>query len=330
MGEATIRKATLEAMGKSVMESEDHFLRDHFGLPSETSSYLKIEGGRDPVSISLADLVARSKREIAVVLECAGNRRNEYRPEAPGLPWGAEAMSEAKWGGVALRNVLALAEIDPDATELVAIGSDKGIVRGGAEENFARSIPRQKALHPDTLIAVTMNGRPIPLESGGPIRLIVPGWYATDSVKWLHTLRAIPGPFQGHFQENEYRFALRDDPGKGNRLGILFPHSLVTSDKISKDEEGLYCVKGIAWGGFGGLKCVEVKIDDRPWTEVALSEATSPYARRFWGVKFSSSAREAEIAVRATDHSGSQQPEIATWNQKGYMNNSIHVVKLSI
>ena len=123
--------------------------------------------------LAAAHLRAFEHRTLPVVLECAGHRRAEFDPAAPGLRWGAGAASEAHWTGVPLAAVLTAAGIADGGVEVV--------LRGADGEGYARSLPLAKALHPDTLLAVEMNGEPIPPAYGGPVRAIVPGWYGMDS-----------------------------------------------------------------------------------------------------------------------------------------------------
>ncbi len=108
-------------------------------------------------------------------------------------------------------------------------GADRGTEEHPGEHAYARSLPLHKALHPDTLLACEMNGRPIPVEHGGPVRVIVPGWYGMDSVKWLAAMHVVTRPFDGPFQAIDYRWREPGDgSGPGGRIAALAVHSLIT------------------------------------------------------------------------------------------------------
>lgn len=324
---ATIKHATVGALAKREMETADHFVRDHFGVPEKVVASLTIDVAGAPVSLSFADLHARADRELSVVLECAGHRRSEYVPEAPGVPWQVGAISEARWFGVPLASLLG--DLPEGCREIIAAGSDAGEVASGGVAPFARSIPIEKALHRDTLVAVAMNGDLIPVEHGGPIRLIVPGWYATDSVKWLRLLRASAEPFDGHFQARDYRFRMRDEEGAGDRMTTLLPHSIITS-KNARVVDGFCHVEGIAWGGEDGIVSVDVRVDGGEWRRASIEKPAHPYGRAFWHCRVRAGGDQLQLEVRATDATGAQQPAVATWNEKGYRNNSIQRVTLDV
>ena len=224
--------ATLTALGERHMPTTAHFRREHFPVPhlDPAEWRLRLAGAvRTPAIITLADLVTMPQRSVVVVLECAGHRRAELVPATPGLQWGPGAVSEATWTGVPLRDLLQRAGVDGRAAEVVLLGADRGPFEGSATRHrYGRALPLRKALDPDTLLAFEMNGRPIPPEHGGPVRAIVPGWYATDSVKWLERVHVSADEFEGPFQAIDYRFATLADPGPGTRMERMPVNSLVT------------------------------------------------------------------------------------------------------
>ena len=170
------------------------------------------------------------RRSLVVVLECAGHRRAELRPATPGLQWQEGAVSEARWTGTPLAGLLRAAGIDREAAEVVLTGADRGAFeRQPGRHPYARALPLAKALHKDTMLAYEMNGEPIPPEHGGPVRAIVPGWYATDSVKWVERVAVVQAEFDGPFQALDYRFATADDPGPGARMERMPVHALITA-----------------------------------------------------------------------------------------------------
>src|SRR5262249_6134293 len=115
-------------------------------------------------------------------------------PLPPGEPWGRGAVSTAIWTGVPLRSLLERVGLRDDAIEILAEGAD----------GFARALPIEDALDPSTLLAFEMNGRPLPIEHGAPLRLVVPAWYGMASVKWLVRLRVLTVAYTGFFQKDRY------------------------------------------------------------------------------------------------------------------------------
>ena len=283
----------------------------------------------DAMVIPAVSLRAFERRTLPVVLECAGHRRAELDPPAPGLQWRTGAVSEAVWTGASLGDVLRRAGIAPTAVEVVLRGADRGTSEHGVT-GYARSIPVEKALHADTLLAYEMNGEPIPAEHGGPLRAIVPGWYAMDSVKWLVSIRAVTRPFTGPFQAVDYRWRTPGAQGGGTRIDRLAVHALITDpghgDRLYP---GPSLVRGAAWAGEAHIARVEVSIDDGAW-EVAEIERRGLYARALWRHEVDLAPGVHHIAVRATDRRGATQPERPVPNAGGYCANAVHRIAVAV
>ncbi|HEX4518697.1 MAG TPA: sulfite oxidase [Gaiellaceae bacterium] len=316
----------IDALGLRSIPTELHFRRRHFDLPSRLASHdLVLEGVRE-VRVSPDELRSHpSRRTLPVVLECAGHRRAELRPPTAGVPWGVGAVAEARWTGVPLGALLREAGIQPGACAVSFQGRDRGShFSSELRVPFARAIPLAKALDEDTLIAWEMNGEPIPELHGGPIRAIVPGYYAVDSVKWLERVTVLSSEFRGPFQQFDYRlFADAEGEGEGEELHALPVHSLISPpDESAAIAPGVHEVAGIAWGGSGGVERVDVRIDDGDWHEAEL-ERPSDWGRVFWRYRWDAGRGPHVIAVRATDAAGTSQPDEPRWNRLGYSNNSI-------
>src|SRR3954470_5806760 len=156
--------ATLGSLG-STAPTAPHFRRNHFPTPPvDRRTWVLPLGGAVsvPIVISAESLRSLERHIMPVVLECAGHRRAELDPPAPGLQWGTGAVSEAVWTGASLRDVLRRAGISPRAVEVVLRGAERGMSEHAGVRSYARSLPVAKALHPDTLLAYEMNGAPIP------------------------------------------------------------------------------------------------------------------------------------------------------------------------
>lgn len=311
-----------------------HFVRDHFPAPAvdQASWSLELRGSRQTVFFDLERLRVLPRRTVTVVLECAGHRRAEFDPLPTGVPWTCGAIAEARWTGVSLRGLLQAGGIPEDTREVVLEGADAGPVEGfGGIHHFARSLPLEKALDRDVLLAYEMNADPVPERHGGPVRAIVPGWYATDSVKWLSRIWFTPAEFDGVFQAHDYRLRRPDETGPGRRMTDLPVNALITTP--ADGDTGLIAgdltCRGIAWGGAGGVAEVLLRADRGPWTPARLKAARGPYARVIWEVRLTLPPGVHEISCRAVDEAGRSQPAHATPNVRGYGNNAVHRVTVS-
>ncbi len=302
-----------------------HFVRSNFDVPELAGTWtLEIAGGvRAPATLDLDALLAFPLRSQAVTLECAGNGRLGMRPLPPGEPWSLGAISTAEWTGVPLVRVLEKAGLRDDVVELLFESADGG---------FARSLPREEALREEVLLAVQMNGAPLPPEHGAPLRLIAPGWYGMASVKWLRRIEAITAPFRGHFQAE--RYVLIDEAGRDvGPVQRVQVRALITSplegDRVPR---GRIDVSGWAWTGGGEVTGVEVAMGGgEDWTPAELVESAGTWAWTRWRAVLSIEAQgRAVLRARAHDSSGSVQPDEAPWNRLGYCNNSIAPVVFEV
>jgi DMSO/TMAO reductase YedYZ molybdopterin-dependent catalytic subunit len=325
--------AELPTLGLRHPGAESHFRRNHFSPPPvDPDMWALALGGAmsEAMVIPAVSLRTFEHRTLPVVLECAGHRRAEIHPPARGLQWGTGAVSEAAWTGVSLGDVLRRAGIAPDVVEVVLRGADSGAGEHPGVHAYARSLPIEKALHPDTLLAFEMNGEPIPVAYGGPVRAIVPGWYAMDSVKWLTSIRAVTRPFTGPFQAVDYRWREPGVHGPGTRIDRLSVHALITSPASDESlRAGPAVIRGAAWAGEAHVARVEVCVDDGPW-EVAEIERRGIYARALWRHEVELAPGVRRLAVRATDRRGATQPERPVPNAGGYCANAVHRVSVAV
>lgn len=325
------RPTPLKALERAEVPSELHFVRDHFAAPvrSPGSWSLQLTGAARSVLLDVEALRRLPQRTISVVLECAGHRRGEFEPVPPGVPWATGAVAEARWTGTSLGALLERAGLPADTREVVLEGADCGQIDGaGPIHTFARSLPLSKALDPDVLLAYEMNGQPISVARGGPVRVIVPGWYATDSVKWLDRIWFSDEEFDGAFQAHDYRIREPGEPGLGQRMTDVPVHALITTP--AENETAVRArelsIRGIAWGGAGGVAEVLVSVDRGPWLPTRLAPKRGPYTRVHWEARAQIAAGAHELACRAVDGAGSAQPEHPPNNVDGYANNAIHRV----
>jgi DMSO/TMAO reductase YedYZ molybdopterin-dependent catalytic subunit len=329
------RPTPLAALLDDVTPAGTHYRRNHFRYPQiDLQGWSLAIGGavRAPINLTLADLRALPARTHRVLLECAGHRRTEFQPPISGVQWGLGALSQADWSGPALAEVLAGAGIEDGAVEVVCHGADAGAFEElPGEHTFSRSIPLAKALDPDTLLALDMNGEPLPREHGRPVRAIVPGWYAMDSVKWITAIEVVTEPFRGPFQEVDYRFQAVGETGIGTRLDETPVHALFTSvSDGDRRPAGSHEISGVAWAG-AGVAEVEVRVGAGPWEPAKIVPGAGPYQRIVWrAVVELPRGQTIPLTVRATDARGRVQPDRPQWNRRGYANHSVQRIEVVV
>lgn len=304
------------------------YVRSHFANPAPPASLVVDGAVGTPLTLkSPDDLVALPSRTLLVTLECAGNGRSMLDPKVPGEPWDIGAVGTAEWTGTPLENVLARAGVAPSATEVLFEGADDGYVDGAGRIHFARSLPVERALHDDTLLAYAMNGEPLTENHGAPLRLIVPGWYGVASVKWLRRISVLERPFDGYYQTARYVI-------DGVSLRHMEVRSVITTPRegevVGREPRRL---RGYCWSGGSPVNRVEVSVDGgRFWASARLTaEPASPYAWRAWEFDWEPAhAGEAVLVSRATDAEGRTQPDRVRWNLFGYANNAIRHVRVAV
>ena len=332
-------------LGQFTTPCELFFVRNHGAVPSvDRNAYrLTIDGLVErSLSLSLDDLSSLPRATVTATLQCAGNRRQEmmaYKPIPDELPWGTEAISNAEWSGVSLRAVLSAAGPRPEAHHAAFTGLDD-TVRHGHRFHFGGSIPLDKALSGEVLLADTMNGQPLPPLHGAPVRVVVPGYIGARSVKWLSRITLQEEPSDNYFQAKAYRlFPPHFGPGhvdwdKGLRLGEAPVNSVILSPgEKATVPAGKVTVRGWALaGGNRGVARVDVSADGgETWTVADFVKGDGAFVWRLWEAVLDLASGSREIVCRAFDTAAQTQPERAAqvWNFKGYANNSWHRVRVT-
>ena len=252
--------------------------RHHYTPPVDHENFaLRVSGEVSaPYSISLRDLKKLPRIELVGVMECAGNGRAFYAPRVPGLQWTHGSVGNARWAGVRLADVLKKANLKASAKHILFDGADQAI---GTMPKFQRSIPTRKALDPDTMLAFEMNGQPLPLSHGAPLRVVVPGWGGDCWVKWLTGIQVLDREFDGFFMKTGYRH-----PGKGVPPGsTVDPAQMKPIESVRvksviatpRDNiimpQGTSRIAGAAWSGEVPLDKVDVSTDGgRSWQAARL------------------------------------------------------------
>lgn len=286
------------------------------------------------VSFSLADL----RQHFPVVstqamLECAGSGRVGYLPRPNGVPWPVTGgMGCPVWNGVRLRDVLRAAGLTNSAAHVAGQGGDFGVIASAAP--MIRSIPLDKAMEAHTLVVFGMNDAPLPKIHGYPLRLMVPGWAGSASIKWLHTLTVLDAPFKGAYMDSNYRLP-RDAVQPGEKMP---PDTWVTEawpvksmitypapNAVFKAGRAVL-VEGRAWVGEGAISRVQISLDEGvTWENAQLNNAGDKYAWRTFSVALRASRTGyVTVLARATDDRGNSQPMASQWNPLGYFWNGVH------
>ncbi len=231
------------------------FVRNHFDVPEiDPASWTLRVGGcvERELELGWAEIEQLPTRSVFATMECAGNGRSFLEKPGHGVQWGAGAVGHAEWTGPTLRAVLDQAGITDQALEVVFAGADRGTEADHPQTmSFARSLPLDKALHEDTLLATAMNGEPLDPAHGFPVRLVVPGWYGVASVKWLTRIELSDKPFQGYFQTTKYTTLRQTARGAVEEVVGEMQHK----SEILRPREGetlgvgLNRILGAAWAG---------------------------------------------------------------------------------
>ncbi len=319
----------------------EFFVRSHHGAPAVGFRpwTVEVEGLVDhPLNLSLDDLKGLEQAEVPAVLQCAGNGRALFRPRMPGLTWERGAVGHAAWGGVRLATLLEKAGVKPEAAHVHLVGAD---VRPTPKSPaFIRSIPLARAQADDTLLALAMNGEPLPILHGGPARLVVPGWGANSWSKWVRKIVVSAEEASSFYMKTGYRLPRTPvPPGVNPPAADLGPvewmnvKSLITSPGAdARLTRGPLEVRGVAWTGEGHVVKVEVATAEDPtWREAELlDEPRQGSWRRFKLAWTPPAAGAFTLLARATDSRGEVQPETPPWNKSGYLWNGYDRVVCTI
>ncbi len=331
-----------------VTPNDIFFSRNHGTIPDvDANEYRLTVGGmvKKPLSFTLDEVISRfPKTEVMTTLQCAGNRRQELMAVAPipnELPWGGGAISNAMWGGVRLRDVLIAAGVERKGRHVAFAGLDQ-VQRQGKTFGFGGSIPLDKALLPETILAYEMNGEPLTPLHGYPLRVIVPGYIGARSVKWVTNISVQMEPSDNYFQQRAYKLFPPDvgpDSVKWEDGIMLGENSLNAVICFPADDEGVpmgtISVMGYALGdGHHLVERVEVSSDDgKTWSRADfLTDNNDLWAWKLWEAQVEITPLTTTIIARATDTAGNSQPEDTQeiWNFKGYANNAWHKVSVQV
>ena len=317
------------------------FVRNHMSEPVtfDAGEYaLKVTGEVEkPLALKLSDLQKLSTATVTNTLECAGNGRGFYEPKVPGVQWRLGAVGNARFSGPRMKDVLGQASVKPSGKFVAFLGLDEPPSK---VPKFVRSIPIEKAMDPDTLLAMKMNGAALTKHHGYPVRALVPGWIGAASCKWLAEIQVLDHEVEGNFMKPGYRLPNHPiQPGGSVDVkdthpitGLNVKSIIVSPADTSRQKAGAVAITGVAWAGENDVVKVEVSTDGgSSWTAAQLGNDHAKYAwrmfRHSWMPK---SGGDYVVMSRATDSQGRVQPMQSGWNPSGYLWNGIEKVRIHV
>ncbi len=329
---------------KSLITPNDRFyVRWHWSnIPTRIDAgafRLRVHGRVDRnLDLSLADLLAMPSVELVAVNQCAGNSRGFLQPRVSGAQWGNGAMGNARWTGVRLKDVLDRAGVKTGAVAVRFKGLDGSVMPGGPD--FMKSLAMDHARDGEVLIAYAMNGEQLPFLNGFPLRLVVPGWYGTFWLKMLSDIEVLDRADKNYWMTEAYRVPDNPkasmEPNAGQvpmkPVGRMNPRSFFTSvrsgDRVAAGAPVV--LRGIAFGGDGGVKRVALSSDDgRTWRDARLGADEGKYGFRRWEASITPVRGRLTVLIRCTNSDGEEQPLSAGWNRGGFMRNVVESVTLT-
>lgn len=295
---------------------------------------LRVKGHLDrPREWSLEELKALPQTSVVAVNQCSGNSRGLFRPVVTGAQWQDGAMGNARWTGVSLREILDRSGVRAGAVDVAFQGMDRAGMPGVA--NFVKSLPLAEARREEIVLAHSMNGEPLPLLNGFPLRLVVPGLYATYWIKALEEITVLPAAFDGYWMAKAYRIPTTpnalEKPGELAKITRPIHRMNVRSfftflrEKARLPVGQVVEMSGIAFDGGAGIRAVEVSPDGgETWQEARLGDDLGKFSFRRWRWTWKPEQPGTRtVMVRATTMAGETQPTQEGWNRAGYMRNVV-------
>ena len=334
-----------EVFDKGIFTPNDQFyVRWHWALiPTDidTSKFsLTVRGHvNQTLSLSLNDILhGMPGVQLSAVNQCSGNSRGFFQPRVPGGEWANGAMGNALWTGVRLKDVLDRAGVKPGAVQVRFKGLEQPVVADAPA--FMKSLDIDHARDGEVMIAYAMNGEQLPLVNGFPLRLVVPGWYATYWVKMLNDIEVLDQPDTNYWTKVAY--TIPDTPHasiKPDQTGVkmipinrMVPRSFVTNLVSGSKVKAAAptTLRGIAFGGDCGVAGVDFSIDGgQSWHQAQLGKDQGKYGFRQWQTQLAlPTSGEYRVLIRCTNTNGVAQPDTPNWNPAGFMRNVMESIDL--
>jgi DMSO/TMAO reductase YedYZ molybdopterin-dependent catalytic subunit len=314
----------LRQLSSFITPEENYFVVAHYGVPQVDAATYRLEiKGRvaNPRSYTLDELKKRSRAERTCVFECGGNRAAAIQNRMVG---------NSRWTGTSLKSLLDEAKPLGDARELICWGADSGeeVIRNEKyPQNFARSITLDDLAKSEAILAWEQNGQPLTPDHGFPLRVVIPGWYGVQNVKWLNGLEVSNERFMGRFQARDYVTIMGRKSGDKTEWVETSVTKIRTKSmiaRVTRRSNGALSVFGVAITDGTPLKAVEVQVDQGTWVAAKLEAPPNPYAWTWFRAELPATAAGAHaIASKATDALGRSQPDNLDMKKTNWENNAI-------
>lgn len=329
----------IEVFHTAITPNDQFFIRYHLAdIPAmdalkNWSLTVGGEAAERQLMLSLDDLQKNFQQvEVTAVCQCSGNRRGLSQPHVAGVEWGYGAMGCATWRGPRLKDVLAKVGVKPGAVEVWLDGADGPVLP--TTPDFHKSLPMDKAMADEVIIATTMNGKPLPHLNGYPARVVIPGWTATYWMKHLTSIQLSTKPLDNFWMQKAYRVPAGmfpvDHPFPTQDKADTWPITdMVVNSVIADPIDGTrhaasgFTVRGVAWDRGHGIKQVEVSLDGgKTWKQATLGKDMGRFAfRAFSFATGKLTPAQYVVSSRATNNAGETQVDKLKFNPAGYHNN---------
>ena len=302
---------------------------------------LKVGGNTEKeLQLSIDDLKKFEKVTYTAVIQCSGNGRSLFEPRVPGGQWGNGAMGNITWSGARLKDIINMAGIKAGSVDVSFNGLDTGTLP--TVPDFIKSLPVDKAMEEDIIVAYEMNGEPLTMLNGFPARLIVPGWYATYWVKSLSEITVLSKPFEEFWMKPAYRIPDNPcgcitpgtTPKKTVPINRMTTRSLIVEplNSASLRTNTSVEIMGIAFSGGYSIKDVIVSVDGgKTWHQAKLGKDLGRYSWIQWFYPWKpSKPGKYTLMALATNSIGESQPFDSLWNPSGYLWNKIEKTEVVV
>lgn len=347
-----LAEGTLEALTPWETPIEGFFVRSHHNfMPArvpgmnDDSWQVSFEGMiARPRKISLRELKRKKSVSFHAVLECSGNGRGLFSPAVSGIQWKRGAVGNAEWTGVRFADVVKDLGVKPGVEYVTVEGFDEPVMKNEKNDaKFVRSIPLRLLIETKAILAWDMNRVPVPVAHGGPVRLVIPGIYGQNWIKWVNKMTFAKEADPRMYAKKAYRMPDKPvkpgeawDPVKnGKPVEYIKVQTIFTNPAPgAKVAPGKIVLRGKAFSGTGTIEKVEISTDSgKIWSLAKLSAAKDPAINTAWQeFEFEvdvAGGKTVEAWARATDSSGNVQPLEQEWNPKGYLYNAVDRVRFT-
>lgn len=316
------------------------YVRSHLPVPQVDAAAWSLKVGGEvnsPLALSLDEVKKLPAVTITTTLECAGNGRAFFEPALAGIQWEKGAVGTARFTGARLSDILKKAGVKTSGLNVEMHAADRPL---GTMPAFVRQVPMAKAMHPDTIIAWDMNGQPIPLPHGSPLRAIIPGWEGAYSVKWLNALNVLAKDSDSFWVATGYRYPNRrvapgsavDAKDMEPLTGLVVKSLITTPANGATFPAGKVAVGGFAWAGENDITKVDISIDNgSTWQPARLTGEQARFTWRRFEFELNATKPQSYLILsRATDSKGNVQPAVSQWNPSGYLWNQYDSIRVDV